>query len=189
MAERATFSSDVLAHAPQLFAHALRTTGNRADAEDLLQETYLRAWRGYEGFTEGTNLRAWLFRIMTNLYINRYNQQRRRPEEESLEEIEDFYLYKRIVGDGALGGGTADSAEISLLSRLGDDEVRAALDSLPALHRQLVLLRDVEGFTYAEIAGMLEIPPGTVMSGLHRARNALEKALHDFAVDNGLVTA
>jgi len=184
VADRASFTDSVLPHTRQLYAHALRTTGNRADADDLLQETFLRAWKGFDSFAEGTNLRAWLFRIMTNQFINQYHKAQRTPDHEPLDEIEDFYLYRRLAGDGA-----APSAETQLLSSLTDAEVLAALDSLPPLQRQLVLLRDVEGFTYREIAEMLEIPEGTVMSGLYRGRNRMEKALHDFAVGSGLVSA
>lgn len=187
MADRARFSEEVLAHAPQLYAHALRTTGNRADAEDLLQETYLRAWRGYEGYVEGTNLRAWLFKIMTNQYINQYNKAIKAPDTESLDDIEDFYLYRRLAANGV--AGVANSAESELLASFTDDEVLAALDALIPLHRQLVLLRDVEGFSYKEIAEILDVALGTVMSGLYRARHNLEKALHAFAVDAGLVSA
>lgn len=187
MADRASFTGNVLPHTRQLYAHALRTTGNRADADDLLQETFLRAWKGYSSFEEGTNLRAWLFKIMTNQYINQYNKNLKTPDHEPLDEIEDFYLYRRLTGQG--GSRAAESAENQVLSSFTDDEVLAALDSLPDLQRQLVLLRDVEGFTYREIAEMLEIPEGTVMSGLYRGRHRLEKALHEFAVHSGLVSA
>lgn len=187
MADRAQFSEQVLAHARQLYAHALRSTGNRADAEDLLQETYLRAWRGYDGFVEGTNLRAWLFKIMTNQYINQYNKDAKTPDFEPLDDIEDFFLYRRLAGNGS--SGSAASAESTLLASLTDDEVLAALDALNPDQRQVVLLRDVEGFKYGEIAEMLDIAPGTVMSRLYRGRQNLEMALHAFAVEAGLVSA
>jgi RNA polymerase sigma-70 factor, ECF subfamily len=168
-----------------LYAGALRMTRNPADAEDLVQETYLKAYRGFGGFQEGTNLKAWLFRILTNTYINRYRQQKRRPEETDLDDVEDFYLYRRLGGiDEAR---ISKSAEDTLLELFTDDEVKDALESLPETFRMAVLLADVEGFAYKEIAEILDIPIGTVMSRLHRGRKALQKALYDFAVDRGLV--
>jgi RNA polymerase sigma-70 factor (ECF subfamily) len=168
-----------------LYAGALRMTRNPADAEDLVQETYLKAYRGFGGFEEGTNLKAWLFRILTNTYINRYRQQKRRPDETDLADVEDFYLYRRLGGfDEAR---IAKSAEDSLLETFTDDEVKDALESLPETFRMAVLLADVEGFAYKEIAEILDIPIGTVMSRLHRGRKALQKRLYEFAVDRGLV--
>jgi RNA polymerase sigma-70 factor, ECF subfamily len=172
-------------HMDSLYAGAMRMTRNPADAEDLVQETYLRAYRGFEGFTEGTNLKAWLYRILTNTYINRYRQQKRRPEETDLDDVEDFYLYRRLGGfDEAR---ISKSAEDTMLELFTDDEVKDALESLPDTFRMAVLLADVEGFAYKEIAEILDIPIGTVMSRLHRGRKALQKRLYDFAVERGLV--
>ena len=172
---------------PQLFSAALRMTRNRADAEDLVQEAMLRGFRSFHTFTEGTNLRAWLFRILTNVYINSYRAKQRRPDETDLGEVEDLYLYRRI---GSFETAAASlSAEEQFLDLFTDDEVKAALEDLPDNFRLPVLLADVEGFAYREIADILEIPVGTVMSRLHRGRKAMQHALYSFAVDRGLVGA
>lgn len=172
---------------PQLFSAALRMTRNRADAEDLVQEAMLRGFRSFHTFTEGTNLRAWLFRILTNVYINSYRAKQRRPDETDLGEVEDLYLYRRI---GSFETAAASlSAEEQFLDLFTDDEVKAALEDLPDNFRLPVLLADVEGFAYREIADILEIPVGTVMSRLHRGRKAMQRALYSFAVDRGLVGA
>ena len=185
MADQARFEEQAMEFMPSLYAAALRMTRNPADAEDLVQETYLKAYRGFGGFEEGTNLKAWLFRILTNTYINRYRQQKRRPEETDLDDVEDFYLYRRLGGfDEAR---ISKSAEDTLLELFTDDEVKDALESLPEGFRMAVLLADVEGFAYKEIAEILDIPIGTVMSRLHRGRKALQKRLYEFAVDRGLV--
>ncbi len=169
---------------PSLYAAALRMTRNPADAEDLVQETYLRAYRGFGGFEQGTNLKAWLYRILTNTYINSYRARRRRPDETELDEVEDLYLYRRIGGLEAAMAGR--SAEDELLDRFTDAEVKEALESLPESFRMAVLLADVEGFAYKEIADILDIPIGTVMSRLHRGRKALQKRLYEFAVERNL---
>ena len=185
MADKERFAEQAMEHMDSLYAGALRMTRNPADAEDLVQETYLKAYRGFEGFEEGTNLKAWLFRILTNTYINRYRQQKRRPDETDLAEVEDFYLYRRLGGiDEAR---ISKSAEDTLLELFTDDEVKVALESLPDTFRMAVLLADVEGFAYKEIAEILDIPIGTVMSRLHRGRKALQKSLYEFAVERGLV--
>ena len=172
---------------PQLFSAALRMTRNRADAEDLVQEAMLRAFRSFHTFTEGTNLRAWLFRILTNVYINSYRAKQRRPDETDLGEVEDLYLYRRI---GSFETAAASlSAEEQFLDLFTDDEVKAALEDLPDNFRLPVLLADVEGFAYREIADILDVPVGTVMSRLHRGRKAMQRALYSFAVDRGLVGA
>ena len=170
--------------APQLYSAALRMTRNQADAEDLVQEAYLRGFRGFGGFTEGTNLRAWLFRILTNAFINTYRSQQRRPAESDLADLEDMYLYRRLPTLETVG--PSRSAEDQLLDMLTDDEVKRALEDLPENFRLPVLLADVEGFAYKEIAEMLDIPIGTVMSRLHRGRKAMQKSLYDFAVARGL---
>ena len=170
---------------PSLYAAALRMTRNPADAEDLVQETYLKAYRGFHGFEQGTNLKAWLYRILTNTYINTYRAKKRRPDESDLEDVEDLYLYRRLGGLEAATMGR--SAEDQLLDTYTDEEVKAALESLPEQFRMAVLLADVEGFAYKEIAEILDIPIGTVMSRLHRGRKGLQKKLYEFAVDRGLV--
>ena len=171
-------------YAPQLYSGALRMTRNQADAEDLVQDTYLRAYRGFGGFTEGTNLRAWLYRILTNAFINTYRSRQRRPTETDLADVEDMYLYRRI---GAMETAAASqSAEDQFLDLFTDDDVKKALEDLPDNFRLPVLLADVEGFAYKEIAEMLDIPIGTVMSRLHRGRKAMQKALYGFAHERGL---
>jgi RNA polymerase sigma-70 factor, ECF subfamily len=187
MADQATFAAEAMQYAPQLYSGALRMTRNRADAEDLVQETYLKGYRSYSSFTEGTNLRAWLFRIMTNTFINSYRAKQRRPDETDLGDFEDLYLYRNLgtIQNSSLGR----SAEESLMAMLPDDEVKQALEDLPDNFRLPVILADVEGFSYKEIAEMLDIPIGTVMSRLHRGRKAMQKALHDFALARGLVAA
>jgi RNA polymerase sigma-70 factor (ECF subfamily) len=185
MADQATFTAQAMEYMPSLYSAALRMTRNAADAEDLVQETYLRAYRGFGSFEQGTNLKAWLYRILTNTFINRYRAAKRRPDETDLEEVEDFYLYRRL---GGLEGARASrSAEDELLDLLTESEVREALESLPEQFRLAVLLADVEGFAYKEIAEILDIPIGTVMSRLHRGRRALQKRLYEFAADRGLV--
>jgi len=187
MADQADFADQAMQYAPQLYSSALRMTRNRADAEDLVQETFLKGFRSFDSFTDGTNLRAWLFRIMTNTYINKYRAKQRRPDETDLGEIEDLYLYKNLgtLQDSSIGR----SAEESLMELLPDDEVKAALEDLPDNFRLPVILADVEGFAYKEIAEMLDIPIGTVMSRLHRGRKAMQKALHEYALVRGLVAA
>ena len=172
-------------HMPALYSAALRMTRNPADAEDLVQETYLKAYRAFDSFAEGTNLKAWLYRILTNTYINAYRASKRRPEVSDVEDVEDLYLYHRLVG----GDGTGRSAEEIALEGFTDDEVKAAIESLPDAFRIAVLLADVEGFSYKEIAEITDVPIGTVMSRIHRGRRALQKALHEFAEARGLVGA
>jgi RNA polymerase sigma-70 factor (ECF subfamily) len=184
MADQATFADQAMELMPSLYAAALRMTRNAADAEDLVQETYLKAYRGFGGFEQGTNLKAWLYRILTNTYINIYRAKKRRPEESELDEVEDLYLYRRIGGlEAALAGR---SAEDELLERFTDHEVKQAIEALPENFRMAVLLADVEGFAYKEIADILDIPIGTVMSRLHRGRKALQKQLYEFAVERNL---
>ena len=185
MADQATFADQAMDHMSSLYTAAMRMTRNPADAEDLVQETYLKAYRGFESFTEGTNLKAWLYRILTNTFINRYRAKKRRPDETDLEDVEDFYLYRRL---GGLEEARASrSAEDELLDFFTETEVKDALESLPESFRLAVLLADVEGFAYKEIAEILDIPIGTVMSRLHRGRKALQKRLYDFAIQRGLV--
>ena len=185
MADRNAFASEAMSFAPQLYAAAMRLTRNQADAEDLVQETFLKAYRAYEGFEQGSNLRAWLYRVLTNNYINSYRAKQRRPEESDLEDVEDLYLYRRL---GSLEAALASrSAEDQLFDLFTDDEVKEALEALPEAFRVPVLLADVEEFSYKEISDMLEVPIGTVMSRLHRGRKAMQQALHRYAADRGLL--
>ena len=187
MAERSAFTEQAMQYAPQLYAAAVRMTRNPADAEDLVQETYLKAYRSFHTFEDGSNLRAWLYRILTNTFINSYRAKQRRPDETDLDDIEDLYLYKQINTTRDTGLGR--SAEESLMEMLPDDEVKQALEALPDNFRLPVILADVEGFAYKEIAEMLDIPIGTVMSRLHRGRKQMQKALHDYALARGMVAA
>jgi RNA polymerase sigma-70 factor (ECF subfamily) len=182
---RETFSVDAMQYAPQLFSTALRMTRNRADAEDLMQETFTKAWRAFDSYQQGTNLRAWLFRILTNTYINKYNSQLRKPTETELDEVEELYLFKRL---GAFDQSQlSQSAEDQMLEMFTDDEVKNAIEELPESFRIPLLMSDVEGFSYKEIAEILEVPIGTVMSRLHRGRKAMQKMLYEYARERGLV--
>ncbi len=185
MADQATFADQAMEYMPSLYAAAMRMTRNRADAEDLVQETYLKAYRAFGGFQEGTNLRAWLYRILTNTFINIYRAKKRRPDESDLDDVEDLYLYRRL---GALEAAQAGrSAEDEVLDSFTETEVKSALEALPDQFRMAVLLADVEGFQYKEIAEILDIPIGTVMSRLHRGRRALQKSLFEFGRQRRLV--
>jgi RNA polymerase sigma-70 factor (ECF subfamily) len=185
VADQARFADLALEYMPSLYSAALRMTRNPADAEDLVQEAYLRAYRGFGGFTEGTNLRAWLYRILTNTYINTYRARQRRPEERELDDVEDLYIYRRL---GALEEAMASrSAEEELMDVFTDDEVKAAMDALPEQFRMAVYLADVEGFSYKDIAEILDVPIGTVMSRLHRGRKSMQKQLYEYAVERGLL--
>ena len=185
MSEQEQFTADAMQYAPQLFSTALRMTRNRSDAEDLVQETYIKGWRSFHTFQEGTNLRAWLFRIMTNTYINKYNAQKRKGTEVELDDVEELFLYKRL---GSIDQSQlSSSAEDQMLELFTDDEVKNALEELPEDFRIPVLLSDVDGFSYKEISEMLEIPIGTVMSRLHRGRKAMQKMLYEYARDRGLI--
>ncbi len=179
---RERFERDAMPLMPSLYAAALRLTRNPADAEDLVQEAYLRAYRGFGGFTEGTNLKAWMYRILTNTFINAYRKRQREPITVLEDEIPDWYLYDRLSQTGE-----TSSAETQALEHIPDEDVQAALDSLPEGFRMAVWLADVEGFSYKEIAGILGIPIGTVMSRLHRGRKSLEKMLWEKARERGLV--
>jgi RNA polymerase sigma-70 factor (ECF subfamily) len=182
---RERFERDAMPLMPQLYSAALRLTRNPADAEDLVQEAYLRAYRGFAGFTPGTNLKAWLYRILTNTFINAYRKKQRQPVTVLEDEIPDWYLYDHLANDGT--GGETASAEAQVLERMPDEDVQAALDALPEAFRMAVWLADVEGFAYKEIAEILDIPIGTVMSRLHRGRKSLEKMLWDKVRERGLV--
>ena len=185
MADQAHFADQAMEYMGSLYSAALRMTRNPADAEDLVQETYLKAYRAFGSFKEGTNLKAWLYRILTNTFINSYRARKRRPEQTELDDVEDLYLYRRLGGLEAVSAGR--SAEEEVLEHFTEGEVKAAVESLPEQFRMAVLLADVEGFSYKEIADILDIPIGTVMSRLHRGRKALQKTLHDFGMQRGLV--
>ena len=186
MADQAQFVSDAMEYMPSLYTAAMRMTRNRQDAEDLVQETYLKAYRAYGSFQEGTHLKAWLYRILTNTYINSYRRKQRRPEETDVEDVEDLYLFHRVAPQN---DGSDRSAEDEVLDRFTDAEVKTAIESLPEAFRIAVILSDVEGFSYKEIAEITDVPIGTVMSRIHRGRRALQKSLATFGLERGLVAA
>jgi RNA polymerase sigma-70 factor (ECF subfamily) len=177
------FERDVLPMLPSLYGAALRMTRNPADAEDLLQDTTLRAYRGFASFREGTNLKAWLYRILTNSFINTYRKKQREPKTvDGPEDLDEWFLFDRLGAQSV-----ARSAEEDVLENIPDADVKEALESIPENFRMAVLLADVEGFAYKEIAEITGVPIGTVMSRLHRGRKALEKALYAVAKERGLV--
>jgi RNA polymerase sigma-70 factor (ECF subfamily) len=185
VADQAEFAELAMEYMGSLYSAALRMTRNPSDAEDLVQETYLKAYRAFGSFKEGTNLKAWLYRILTNTFINSYRARKRRPEQTDIDDVEDLYLYRRLGGLEAVTAGR--SAEEEVLEHFTEEDVKAAVEALPEQFRMAVLLADVEGFSYKEIADILDIPIGTVMSRLHRGRRALQKTLHDFGMQRGLV--
>ena len=185
VADQADFERDAMEYAPQLFSAALRMARNPADAEDLVQETFLKAYRAYDTFQAGTNLKAWLYRILTNTYINKYRRDARRPNETDLGEVEDLYLYRRLGSEQS--ADAARSVEDLVLDGLVESDIKQAVESLPENFRIPVLLADVEGFAYKEIAEILDVPIGTVMSRLHRGRKALQRALWEYARERGLL--
>lgn len=174
---------EALKQVDALYRTALRMTRNPQDAEDLVQETYFRAFRSAHQFQRGTNLRAWLFKILTNSFINQYRKRARKPLSGSLEDVEEFYLYNHLVDNGMQPA--SPDPEATVIDQFAEEEVISALDRLPVEFRQVVLLADVEGFAYKEIADIVGIPVGTVMSRLHRGRRRLQKELWDYAATSG----
>ncbi|MCC7106538.1 MAG: sigma-70 family RNA polymerase sigma factor [Chloroflexi bacterium] len=186
MDRRDSFEQEALPHLDALYRTALRMTRNPQDAEDLVQETYLRAYRFFDRFQPGTNLRAWLFKILTNNYINTYRKASQEPRVASLEDQEEFSLYALLSRQGALGGVTVED---QVLDAFAEDDILAAIDNLPDAFRMTVLLADVEGFSYKEIAEITDVSIGTVMSRLFRGRRLLQKALWERARAAGIVHA
>jgi RNA polymerase sigma-70 factor (ECF subfamily) len=175
------FEAEALPLLDGMYGAALRLTRNPADAEDLLQETFTRAFSAYDSFQSGTNLKAWLYRIMMNTYISSYRKAKRSPQTVPTDDIEPFSYVRSLAEDG----GKTPEAEV--LERIPDEEVKVALEELPEQFRMAVLLADVEGFSYKEIADITDTSIGTVMSRLHRGRKALQKALWSYARERGLV--
>jgi RNA polymerase sigma-70 factor (ECF subfamily) len=180
------FETEALSFLDALYRTGLRMTRSEAEAEDLVQETYIRAFRFRHQFTPGTNLKAWLFRILTNTFINQYRRKAARPDTTELDDVEESILY-RHMRDVSPGSASPDP-EAELIDNTLSSEVKDALEALPEKFRTTLLL-DVEGFSYKEIAEVLDIPIGTVMSRLHRGRKFLQKRLYDLARDRGIVAA
>ncbi len=179
------FQFQAMPFVDQLYAAAIRMTRNQSDAQDLVQETYAKAFAAFRNFRQGTNLKAWLYRILTNAFINTYRKKQRDPYSGSIDELEEWQI-------GTAESATAmasRSAEAEAIDHMPDGRVKDALQALPEDFRLAVYLADVEGFAYQEIADMMKTPVGTVMSRLHRGRKLLRKYLMDYAVEAGLVDA
>ena len=180
---KARFERDAFEFTNQLYAAALRYTKNPTDAEDLVQDTYAKAFVSFHQFQEGTNLKAWLYRILTTTFINNYRKDQRRPLQSNGGEVEDWQLYDAASHTSDQGR----SAEDEVLDNIADVDIKSALAAMPEEFRMAVYLADVEGFSYKEIADIVGVPTGTVMSRLHRGRKLLRESLADYAKERGFV--
>jgi len=181
-AQRKSFDAQALPHMDALYRTALRMTKNTNDAEDLVQETYVKAYRFWEKFEQGSNARAWLFKIMNNVFINEYRSKSRTPVAVNVDELDDNFLYGQLATSAP-----ADDPEKKLFAKIFDDDVKRAIENLPDDFRLVVVLSFIEGFSYQEIAEIADLQLGTVKSRLHRGRKLLQKELLDYAIKNGFV--
>lgn len=182
---RRDFEEQAIPFMDQLYAAAMRMTRNPADAADLVQETFVKAYAAWSSFTQGTNLKAWLYRILTNTYINIYRKRQREPFQGTIDELEDWQL----GGAESTTASHSRSAEAEAIDRMPASVVKDALQQVPEDFRLAVYLADVEGFSYQEIADIMKTPIGTVMSRLHRGRRMLRELLADYAAERGIVAA
>ncbi|MFH2037179.1 MAG: sigma-70 family RNA polymerase sigma factor [Candidatus Zixiibacteriota bacterium] len=174
------FEKEALIHLDALFRTALRMTKNDGDANDLVQETFLKAYRFWDKFEEGTNCRAWLFRIMTNIFINNYRSKAWKPQTVDLEEVDDDFIFGTLSAND-----DQKDPETSFLNKVFEEDVKAAIEELPEDFRLVIMLSFIEGFSYQEIADIVDLNIGTVKSRLHRGRKLLQKSLWQYAVRNG----
>lgn len=180
--KRKQFEVEALPHMDALYRTALRMTKNEKDAEDLVQEAFVKAYRFWDKFEPGSNCRAWLFKIMTNIFINDYRSKSRSPMAVNVDDIDDNFLYGQLAV-----GGKEENPEQDLFNKIFDDDVKKAIENLPDDFRLVVMLSFLEGFSYQEIAEIADLQLGTVKSRLHRGRKLLQKELYDYAIKNGYV--
>jgi len=180
--KRQAFEKEALPHMDALYRTALRMTKNVGDAEDLVQEALVKAYRFWDKFEPGSNCRAWLFKIMTNVFINEYRSKSRSPMSVNVDDIDDNYLYGQLAANS-----DGDNPEKELFAKMLDDDVKKAIDELPEDFRIVVVLSFIEGFSYQEIAEIADLQLGTVKSRLHRGRKLLQKELLDYAIRNGFI--
>ena len=181
--KRREFETEALPHMDSLYRTALRMTKNEKDAEDLVQEALVKAYRFWDKFESGSNCRAWLFKIMTNIFMNDYRSKSRSPVAVNVDDIDDNFLYGQL----AQGTGDFENPESRLFSKIFDDDVKKAIEGLPDDFRLVIVLSFLEGFSYQEIADIADLQLGTVKSRLHRGRKLLQKELFEYAVKNGYV--
>ncbi|HVP07695.1 MAG TPA: sigma-70 family RNA polymerase sigma factor [Candidatus Acidoferrum sp.] len=180
--KRRSFEKEALPHMDALYRTALRMTKNENDAEDLVQEAFAKAYRFWDKFEPGSNCRAWLFKIMTNIFINEYRSKSRAPVSVNVDDIDDNYLYGQLAQLAP-----EENPEQQLFAKIFDDDVRKAIEELPDDFRLVVILSFLEGFSYQEIAEIADLQLGTVKSRLHRGRKLLQKKLFDYAIKNGYI--